>query len=412
VVAPGAALALLWIASAMPVWAEPAEQPPRAELRADPPTAVLHQQVLLQVEVTHPVWARPSWEPPAFEGFWAERLPSLGGPLDRDAAGTAIRTTVYRRALFPTRTGRLEIPASRIRYRDSEQEMHELEVPSGHVRVSPLPEAGRLDGFSEVVGQPAVQTYLSQTEIGEGRNLRLVVDYFGSANVWDAAAPALERALGSGVEIFAEPPRLTLGEKGGRLSARRTFRYDLVPRRRGDFEIPAFELAYFDPTSGAYRLARSEPIPFRVVHRPRGAASFPTGGSRAARSPVQLPWIPLAGAVLVIALVVSFSLWRWWRAAAGPRTASTLPSPRIAFERACDALGSDAFPALLADAVKAGIHVRHHFDARPLTTQEIASRVDDREALDLLGRLDQARFAGRADLPEALVSRVRGYLRL
>jgi hypothetical protein len=412
VVALRAGLALLWLASAAAAEDAQSTQTPHSEVRLEPAHAVLHQQVLLQVRVAHPVWARPSWEPPAFEGFWAERLASVGGPLEHDASGDAIRTTVYRRALFPTRTGTLEIPASRIRYRDSEQRIHQLEVAGARVRVAPLPVSGRPGAIAELVGQPQVQTYLSQTEIGEGRSLRLVVDYFGSANVWDAPLPALERALGAGVEVFAEPPRLTFGEKEGRLTARRTFRYDLVPRRRGDFEIPSFELAYFDPRARAYRLERSEPIPFRVVHRPRGAAGTPRAGSRPERPPLQLPWIPLAAAFLIIALVVSLSLLHWWREASAPRTASSLPSPRIAFERACDALGSDAFPALLADAVKAGIHVRYGFDARPLTTQEIASRVDDREALELLGRLDQARFAHSADLPEALVSRVRGYLRL
>ncbi len=44
---------------------------------------MLHEQVLLRVEVTHPLWARPRWEPPVFEGFWSERLSSVGGPLEK-----------------------------------------------------------------------------------------------------------------------------------------------------------------------------------------------------------------------------------------------------------------------------------------------------------------------------------------
>jgi hypothetical protein len=331
--------------------------------------------------------------------------------MEHDDQGRAIRTTVYRRALFPTRTGTLEIPTSRIRYRDSEQVMHELQAPGVRIRVDPLPVEGRPASFGDVVGAPAVQAYLSQTEVGAGRNLRLVVDYFGPANVWDAGIPDLEEALGAGVEVFAEPPRLTFGESGGRLTARRTLRYDLVPRRRGDFEIPAFELPYFEPIAAAYRLARSSPIRFRVVHRPRAGTRFPTGSTRRP-APPPLPWLPVAGVGLVIGLVVSLSLLRWWRAASAPRTASSLPSPRIAFELACDALGQNEFAALLADAVKAGVHVQHDFDARPLTTEEIAARVDDAEAVDLLRTLDRARFARRVEIPEALLARVRRYLGL
>ncbi|MGH7291581.1 MAG: hypothetical protein ACREJT_10255, partial [Myxococcota bacterium] len=81
------------------------------------------------------------------------------------------------------------------------------------------------------------------------------------------------------------------------------------------------------------------------------------------------------------------------------------------FDAALAARDTSACLPLLARAVRAGIHARHHVDALPLTTDEIAARVSDREALELLTALDHARFAG-GERPDALFERVRAYLRL
>ena len=47
----------------------------------------------------------------------------------------------------------------------------------------------------------------------------------------------------------------------------------LVPTRTGDFEIPAFHLAYFDPETGGYETATTEPIRFSVTTAPGTGAT-------------------------------------------------------------------------------------------------------------------------------------------
>lgn len=403
--------ALATLAALAPIASARAAEQLTAEVTLEPENPVLHQQVVMRVHVVHPVWARPSWQPPAFEGFWSEKLVSQSTPLEHDTAGEAVRATLYRRALFPSRAGRLEIPASRIRYRDRDQKLHEIPVPGASLEVSRLPVEGRPEAFTELVGAPRISTYLSATEVGLGKNLRLVVDLHGSANLWAAPAPDLEAAFGRAVEVFREPPTLVFGESNGSLTVRRTLRYDLVPRRLGDFEVPALALAYFDPAARRYASVRAEPIHFHVVRTHSGSRTFL--GSPAAPVPsARLPWMALAGVVLAIALVVSLSLSRWWRSASAPRSPSSLPSPRVAYRSACDALGSGSFPARLSDAVKAGIHARYHFDAAALTTEEIERRISDGEALALLRALDRTRFTGRADNAEGLLHRARAWLQL
>ena len=87
-------------------------------------------------------------------------------------------------------------------------------------------------------------------------------------------------------------------------------------------------------------------------------------------------------------------------------------SPRLAFEKACAAIGTPEFPPLLTDAIKVGVHAHHHFDAGPLTTEEIAERVRDPEAIELLRRLDRMRFSRGLENAETLLASVRRYLDL
>ena len=88
------------------------------------------------------------------------------------------------------------------------------------------------------------------------------------------------------------------------------------------------------------------------------------------------------------------------------------PKPHEAFDAARNARGTREFPALLARAVRVGIGLHHRLDAHALTSAELAAKIDDREALELLATLDQVRFAGRPADENALLERTRAYLGL
>ena len=81
-------------------------------------------------------------------------------------------------------------------------------------------------------------------------------------------------------------------------------------------------------------------------------------------------------------------------------------------ERAQQVAGREGFFSALVLAVKAGIHARHHLDPLPLSTAEIAARIEDAEAIELLRMLDRTRFAREAPDPDPLLERVRAYLGL
>jgi len=400
-----AALALaLALGPRLATAADPA--PLEVRVRLDRELVYLHEQVVMSLEILHPSDARATWEPPPFDGFWAERLGTRA--LPDDASG--LHRTEFRRALFPTRAGELEIAPSKLSYVGEGGAQRELAVRGARLRVRPLPDGIPSDAL---VGKLELHVSPSDDRVRLGKSLAVTIDFAGDANVWDAEAPALEKLLGDDVEVFAEAPRVSIGENGGRASTRRTFRYALVPARAGRVHLAPLELAYFDPATGRLETARSEALAFDVFEGSADAeprSPFKKRAPVASREAFDL-WPFLLGA----ALLFGASLWylrRWQRAELVRALGAATPSPRIAFDAARDARGSSHFHALLARAVRAGVGARHRFDALPLTPAEIGARGADREAVDLLEALDRARFARRSADEDALLERARSYLKL
>lgn len=399
------ALALL-ACLAQPALAEPVLD---VQTRVNHARPWLHQQVVLEVTVTHRLYARPRWEPPVCEGFWIERMPSEGGALLDPGGRDAARTTVFRRALFPTRSGPLEIPASSLMARTRDDEEVEVEVPGTRVDVRAFPEAGRPEGFAGLVGPLEVRLGIDEDEIALGRAIRVEVDVYGAGNVWDAKPPDL--ATGGDVEIFAERAQTVTNARKGRLMARRIFRFDLVPRQTGRFEIAPYEIAFFDPAASAYASVATEPVGFAVAKAPPLQRAPWEVRQRAGEVGLNRGLL-LPGLALLLGLLglCAWALSRWWRGEQRAWQHEPEPDPDVLLQRAEEALGTDAFPALLGAAVRAGVRARHALDPSALTTSELAARIDDSEALRILRAVDSVRFArSETDATELLVA-TRRYL--
>jgi hypothetical protein len=383
--------------------------PVEVRVRLVPDRTVVHGQMLLLVEVFHPTWTRPRWEAPPFPGFWPERVSTQGEMTQPDGA-MPLRRTVFRRALFPTRAGTLAIPASVLRYEEPDRTERMLSVPGLRAQVDALPEAAAPEEFGGLVGRVEVDVELLRNEIVLGESTRLLMDVYGEANVWDIDAPDLESALDADLEAFPVRPRLHVGEHEDRLSARRTFAWDLVPRRDGRLEIPAIPVAYFDREDGVYRVVRSEPMSLEVAAKPSAADSRSPFASQRERAP--LGWSALPYGILWIGAVglAGLFLVRWARRTRTLLRVPARPSPRAALAAAREGLGTEPFAGLLAHAVKAGMTKRHRVDVMGLTTEEIGTRVDDPEAVGLLAALDRIRFAGDTTPPETLLERVALYV--
>ena len=380
--------------------------------RVDRERPGLHEQVVLELVVVHRLYARPRWEPPVCEGFWVERMPSEGGSMVQRDGRDASRTTVFRRALFATRTGLLEIPESTLRLKTESGDDVEVDVPGARVQVRALPADGRPEGFAGLLGPLEVQVSADEPQVTVGRAIGVNIDVCGAGNVWDVAAPDLAALIGRGVEVFDERPRTLTNARKGRLVSRRRFRFDVVPQEPGIHTIRAFSVDYFDPVEGRYRRASSEPLEFGVAKRGSLVQRAPWEARERAGEVSLRPGLllPIAFIVLTLLALTGWGLARWWRGEQRAWQREPEPDTGVLLARAEDAVGSAEFPARVAAAVKAGVRARWSLDPSPLTTSELAERIDDPEALRILRAVDAARFAGDTGDPRELLRSVRRYL--
>ena len=206
-------------------------------------------------------------DPPQFAGFWAEDLPEPQGgrggePVSVD--GVAYRRfALYVKLLFPTRAGKLTIPASTFRLELAPTSFFD---PGGALtratepvalEVKPLPEE---PGFSGAVGKFQASASVDRTDLafGDAATLRFRVE--GSGNLkWVDRGPELSI---SGAKVY--PPQLKSDLRTGPagMSGSRTWEFVVVPQTAGRLEVPPLSFSYFDP--GSDRIVRTSTPPMHL----------------------------------------------------------------------------------------------------------------------------------------------------
>ena len=134
------------------------------------------------------------------------------------------------------------------------------------VRVRELPSRGRPDDFTGLVGRFGLEAAVDISSLETGETATLTVRVVGRGSL-RGEAPKIEAP--EGLKVYAETPDArTLLDPDQGLVTEAVFRYAVVPLLPGPWEIPAIELAFFDPDEGRYRRARTEPIKLTVTGDP------------------------------------------------------------------------------------------------------------------------------------------------
>ena len=415
-----------------PLVSEPGESWPEIFVRvhADRTTAFVGQQVT----VTWMVYTRHELieiEPnaPRLDDFWSEILsePSTFVSQRQEIVG-GMRYQVYevsRRALFPLRAGQLQLAPYSAR-------LATLYTPLGsttEVRSEPLDievralPAGAPAGFHpSYVGMFRLQASVDRRSIalGESAILTLVVKGHG----------ALRRTLPPKLEFegfVVEPPRdyqESVQTTGTGLLGQRVYRYWCTPERPGEQTIPAIAIPYFDPRSGSYHMARSQPIAISVVAA-EPAHSGPRARTASRPSPARgtrvIPWLAAGIAGLVLLALASWQV----RRRRGSATATAGHAVEAGFLAAREHLAggrtTDFFGAL-ASVLEHTIARYLARSIRSLTREQLLAALAER-GLDVsnvecvaseLRQCDLARFASSrapASEMEAALHRVRELVR-
>ncbi len=268
--------------------AVPAEEPPREDvfvkLDVDNDRPWVGQQVTMSLRFYQSMSVRlmgsAEYSPPSTEGLVAEPLPDP--PVTTvDLGGQPYRVIERRTALFAPTPGEYTIgPASidLIRSYVSGEETITTEPITLHVR--PLPQAGRSDAFSGVVGQlhAVLTTTTDSVRVGDAVTVRLEVT--GTGDIRQLEAPELmcddARVYPSGQQRQVGPQRVGADEViGGTV----VFEYLVMPARAGELTIRPVEIDYFNPDTERYERARTSALSLHVLPGEGGETSLrPEGG--------------------------------------------------------------------------------------------------------------------------------------
>ncbi len=399
---------LLWQAD--PVRAEALAPACRAEVRLEPERAFVGEQVIYRLHILRrPEVVAVRWEQPlAFPSFRSEWLPGRRPDPDIGDIGSGALVYEERRALFPARAGRLEVPEARLRCSVGQGDALRtvtVAVPALTLEVKALPERGRPESFAGLVGPLQLDAAVLPGEIALGESTRLSIRVHGTGNVWSAAEPLDVEATLPGVDVLPQPPQVDV-DAGERVVAHKSFRYDLVPRRTGRLVIPALHLDYFDPIER--RFARAETRPIAIAVGPARATPAPDVEPPPTEAAPELPphsastrgriWL----AVLALGLAaVAAVAWRRFSGRSDPVEIHLLEA-----ERAEASGDSEAARRALDRALRTAL-ARFVPQARDASPERIVGTAPApaRAAALALEALEQARFGGGGTAPDVAAVR-------
>lgn len=226
-----------------------------------------------------PAFAVPDYDPPVGRNRKAFQVVLDGhnlvlqqgeGRLD----GKDYSTLTFEKVLIPQAHGKRLLPASTavvevvVGQRRTNDFFNRLQpvtkpvaVPSNspELTVKELPAEGRPANFAGHVGRYQVSTVASPTAVNVGDPIELTVTLSGPEFLDAVECPDLEHQGSLAQDFRISPP-----EVGEMQDGVKVFKRTLRATHPDVKEIPAIELPYFDPATGTYGVARSNPIPLTV----------------------------------------------------------------------------------------------------------------------------------------------------
>jgi hypothetical protein len=219
-------------------------------------------------------------ESPSFEGFITENL-GKEREYQKVINGLTYVVTEIKQALFPTKTGVLEISPSTLQcgvvvkkrrrrrgffddpfFGFSETVPKALRTAPITVMVKPLPASGKPENYKNLVGNFTLTSHLSTNKLEVGESATLTLTLSGTGNLKNYQTINI-----TGLQNFkvyddkpAFEPKVFAGKVGGKLTIKKA----LVPLTEGNLQIPPVTVSYFHPSSGIYKTAKTGPHTIRV----------------------------------------------------------------------------------------------------------------------------------------------------
>ena len=204
---------------------------------------------------------------PPLAGFWVDDLDVDKNPRGRKVIVNGeeyVEFVIKRSALFPSRSGRLTIEPATFAIQAVEDsffpspDLIRRKSKPVTLEVLPLPPSGRPEGYDGTVGTYAISAALDRDRMALGEVATLKITVTGRGNLKTISPPKLP-ALN---DIKLYEPKFTekIDTTGMRMTGEKTWEYVLSPKAKGNHEIGPLTLAYFDPVSKTYQVARTKAL--------------------------------------------------------------------------------------------------------------------------------------------------------
>jgi hypothetical protein len=131
------------------------------------------------------------------------------------------------------------------------------------LEVVPLPDEGRPDGFSGLVGNFEIESGLEPSRIKAGESATLTVCLKGRGNIKripDLKMPDLDQ-----IKVYEDQPVLEEESDSKGLTGAKTMKWALVPETEGQYRIPALSVSFFDTGRQEYRTVKTRSYSLEVL---------------------------------------------------------------------------------------------------------------------------------------------------
>lgn len=240
------------------------------------------------------LFEQPDYQPPSFTGLWSEQVADQI-VYEGEVNGRNYRMTEVKTVLFPTVVGEITIdPAKLVIPGGFFNAGQTLSTEPIALTVRPLP-AGAPADFQGAVGQFDVTAAVDTAAAQVGETVTLHVTISGQGNLETLADPAWQP--GPQWRAFDSQATVETDFIDGKLQGTRTYEQVLVPTAAGELTLPAIRFSYFNPETGAYETAQTQPTTVQVAGDAGGddssnAQVAPVGGAGESAAPANLALRP------------------------------------------------------------------------------------------------------------------------
>lgn len=137
-----------------------------------------------------------------------------------------------------------------------------IEVPATRINVKSVPD-GRPISYNGVVGNFSLSSSLSTEQVKVNEAVTLKVSISGSGNM--KLLPTPEIVFPESFEVYDPKVINNFKPSSTGLTGTKVIEYTFIPRHAGTFEIPSFEMSYFNPSEAGFKLMRTPDYNIQVL---------------------------------------------------------------------------------------------------------------------------------------------------